>query len=192
MLTPVEQMLFILLAVFALGATYVGFKEMYEIVKRGQRELYLEHLPQRVTNALRIYLAQTTTLKMRRRWVTSLFHLAVVWGFTYYFLVNAADLLEGYLPNYHFLEDAGALGDLYRFAGDLLSVGVLVGVVYLMIRRFYLPSRKELTFHDNVLLHPKVKDGADPPRLADRGVVHPDPRRLALPGAVGAGRGDGR
>ena len=98
MLTPVEQMLFILLALFALGATYVGFKEMYEIIMRGQRELYLDQLPQRVINALRIYLAQTTTLKMRRRRVTSLFHLAVVWGFTYYFLVNVADLLRRLHP----------------------------------------------------------------------------------------------
>ncbi|MFN8560238.1 MAG: heterodisulfide reductase-related iron-sulfur binding cluster [Anaerolineae bacterium] len=159
MLTPVEQMLFILLAVFALGATYVGFKEMYEIVKRGQRELYLDGLPSRAINALRIYLAQTTTLQMRRRLVTSLFHLAVVWGFTYYFLVNLGDFLEGFVPNYKFLAETGALFDLYKLVGDVLSVGVLVGVVYLMLRRFYLPARKELTFHDNVVLHPKVKAG---------------------------------
>ncbi len=160
MLTPVEELLFILLTLFALGSTYVGFREMYLIIRRGGRELYLDDLPQRVFNALRLYITQQTTLKMRRRWVTSLFHLAVVWGFTYYFLVNAADLVNGFVPGYVFLADAGLLGDAYRLFGDLLSVGVLVGVVYLMIRRFYLPARVELTWHDNVLLHPKVKAGA--------------------------------
>lgn len=160
MLTSVEQMLFILLAVFALGSTYVGFKEMYDIINRGQRELYLDKLPSRAFNALRIYLTQTSTLKMRRRAVTNLFHLAVVWGFTYYFLVNAADLLEGYIPNYRFLEGTGIISDLYRLFGDVLSVAVLVGVAYLVARRFYLPAKKELTYHDNILLHPKVAAGA--------------------------------
>ena len=160
MLTPVEALLFILLTLFALASTYVGFQEMYAIIQRGQRELYLDHLPARVFNALRVYLAQTTTFKMKRRRLTSLFHLAVVWGFTYYFLVNVADVLEGFFPNYHFLEEAGIVGSVYRLLGDLLSVGVLVGVAYLLIRRFYLPARKDLTFHDNVLLHPKVKAGA--------------------------------
>jgi Fe-S oxidoreductase len=160
MLTSVEQMLFILLSLLAFGATYAGFKEMYDIINRGQRELYLDHLPARVIKALRVYLTQESTLKMRRRTVTNLFHLAVVWGFTYYFLVNLADGLEGFLPDYHFLEGAGLFSDAYRIFGDLFSVGVLVGVAYLILRRFVLPARKELTFHDNVLLHPKVKAGA--------------------------------
>jgi Fe-S oxidoreductase len=160
MLTPVEMMLFILLSLLALGATYVGFLEMYQIINRGQRELYLDRLPQRVWTALRVYLAQTSTLKMRRRRITSLFHLGVVWGFTYFFLVNVADGLEGFIPDYHFLEGAGIFSDLYRLGGDVLSVAVLVGVAYLIARRFILPARKELTFHDNVLLHPKVKEGA--------------------------------
>ncbi len=160
MLTPVEQMLFIILALLAVGAAYAGFKEMADVIGRGQRSLYLDHLPARVFTALRVYITQNTTLKMRRRWVTSLFHLAVVWGFTYYFLVNVADVIEGFFPNYTFLGDAGIFSDLYRLGGDLFSVAVIVGVIYLIIRRFYLPSRKELTFHANVLLHPKVQNGA--------------------------------
>ncbi len=160
MLTPVEQMLFLILSLLALGAAYAGFRDMVDVIGRGQRELYLDRLPARVITALRVYLTQNTTLKMRRRWITSLFHLAVVWGFTYYFLVNAADVIGGFMPNYVFLADAGVLGGIYQLGGDLFSVAVIVGVIYLMIRRLYLPSRKELTFHDNVLLHPKVKAGA--------------------------------
>jgi Fe-S oxidoreductase len=158
MLSPVEQMLFILLAVFALGATYHGFREMYQIVNRGEGRLHLDHLVSRAWNALMVYLSQRTTLKFRG--LTSLFHLGVAWGFTYYFLVNLGDGLEGFIPDFVFLGETGLIFDLYKLVGDTLSIAVLVGVVYFILRRFVLPNRKELTYHDNVLLHPQVKAGA--------------------------------
>ncbi|HLV33967.1 MAG TPA: heterodisulfide reductase-related iron-sulfur binding cluster [Spirillospora sp.] len=158
MLTAVEQMLFILLAALATAAALAGLVEMYRIINRGEGRLYLDHLPRRAWNALVIYLTQRTTLKTRR--ITSLFHVGVVWGFTFYFLVNLGDLLEGFLPDYVFLEEAGILFDLYRLAADIFSVAVLVGVAYFIIRRWYLPNRRELQFHDNILLHPQVKAGS--------------------------------
>ena len=157
MLTPVEQLLFIVLVLFALGATYAGFREMYLIVNRGEGKLYLENLPARLWNALVVYFTQRTTMKTRR--LTSLLHWGVVLGFTYYFLVNGADTLEGFIPGYRFLGE-GLFSNIYRLIGDILSVVVLVGVTYLILRRFVLPSGKQLTYHDNVLLHPKVKAGA--------------------------------
>lgn len=157
MLTTVEKLIFIMLGLIAIGATISGFIDMYKVIMRGQRELYLDKLPLRLFNAGKVYLAQTTTLKTRR--LTSLIHLGVVWGFTFYFLVNAADVLEGFIPNYFFLEGTGVLRDGYLLVGDILSVAVLGGVAYLMLRRFVLPAKKELKYHDNVLLHPKVKAG---------------------------------
>ncbi len=158
MLYPVEQMIFILLTLFAVGAAYYGFREMALIINRGQRELYLENLPRRVFEALRVYLAQNTTLKTRR--VTSLFHLAVVWGFTYYFLVNAIDGLRGFIPDFTLFEGGDVISSAYRLFGDIFSVGVLVGVTYFILRRFVLPNQRELKYHPNVLLHPKVAAGA--------------------------------
>ncbi|MFN8527675.1 MAG: (Fe-S)-binding protein [Anaerolineae bacterium] len=158
MLTTVEKMLFIMLSLVAVGATIAGFTEMVQIIWRGQRELYLDHLPRRLMNALRVYITQTTTLRTRR--LTSLFHLGVVWGFTYYFLVNVVDGLEGFFPNFHFLGDSGFFYDIYKILGDVLSVAVLAGVIYFILRRFVLPNKTDLQYHDNVLLHPKVKSGA--------------------------------
>ena len=158
MLTPVEQLLFILLAALVLGATAAGFRDAWRIINRGEGELDLTNVVPRAWNALMIYLTQRTTLKTRR--VTSLFHVAVVWGFTYYFLINLGDFLEGFLPDYVFLAETGLLYEVYRFAADVLSVAALVGVVYFIIRRWYLPNRKQLGFRDNVLLHPAVKTGA--------------------------------
>jgi Fe-S oxidoreductase len=157
MLTTVEKMVFLLLALFAIGATLSGFIEMYRVVYRGQGKLYLDRLPQRAWEALSIYVTQRTTLRTRR--LSSLLHLGIVWGFTYYFLVNFGDVLNGFIPNYTFLGDAGIIYDLYRLLGDLMSIAVLVGVSYFVLRRFVLPNRTELHYHDNILLHPKVKVG---------------------------------
>ncbi|MDZ4769090.1 MAG: (Fe-S)-binding protein [Chloroflexota bacterium] len=158
MLTPFEQMAFVLLALFAIGATYSGFAEMFGAINRGTRALYLDRLPARLFTAARVYLTQHTTLRARP--VTSLIHLGVVWGFTYYFLVNAADVLEGFLPDYTFLGDTGVFSTAYRLGGDLLSVVVLLGVGYFIARRFVLPNKRDLTYHDNILLHPQVRAGA--------------------------------
>ncbi|MBN8617366.1 MAG: 4Fe-4S dicluster domain-containing protein [Anaerolineae bacterium] len=158
MLTPVEQFLFILLALLAVGATYNGFREMYLIINRGEGKLYLDRLPQRAFKALGVYLTQNTTLKTRR--ISSLFHLGIVWGFTYYFLVNVVDGLKGFIPGFlDWLENLGVVYSLYRLIGDVLSIVVLIGVAYFLLRRFVLPNKKELEYHDNVLLHPKVKAG---------------------------------
>ncbi|PJF22678.1 MAG: [Fe-S]-binding protein, partial [Phototrophicales bacterium] len=74
--------------------------------------------------------------------------------------INVVDLLIGFISGFdETLKDFGILYDIYRLLGDVLSVAVLVGVVYFVLRRLYLPSKKELTYHDNVLLHPKVKEG---------------------------------
>ena len=96
MLTPVEKMLFLLLAALAVGAAVAGFRDMWRIINRGEGDLDLSNLVARAWNALLIYLTQRTTLKTRR--ITGLFHVAVVWGFTFYFLVNLGDFLEGFLP----------------------------------------------------------------------------------------------
>ena len=158
MLTDVEKMLFILLALFSLGASYAGFREMFLIIGRGQGELRLDGIFRRTLQALAVYLTQRTTLKTRP--LTSLLHWGVVLGFTFYFLINALDLLIGFLPGFERqLAQLGSVYDAYRVLGDALSIIVLVGVLYFVLRRFALPNRKALQFQDSVLLHPKVKDG---------------------------------
>lgn len=158
MLTPVEKVLFILLAVLAAGATIHGFQEMYQIINRGEGKLHFEKLPLRAWRALSIYLSQRTTLKTRR--LSSLFHLGIVWGFTFYLLVNLLDGLRGFVADFEStLKNFGVLYDGYRLTADVLSVAVLVGMTYFLLRRFVLPSKIELHYHENVLLHPKVTSG---------------------------------
>ncbi len=155
MLTVVEKFLFPLLVVGALALAYRGFLQMYKIIMRGEDDLALDNIVGRAVRATALYLSQQTTLKTRQ--LTSLLHLGVVWGFTLYFLVNLGDVLEGYIPDFKFLGN-GFIGDLYRLLADVLSIAVLVGVAYFLLRRFVWKDQ-QLTFHDNVLVHPKVKAG---------------------------------
>ena len=159
MLTDVEKMLFLMLALFSVGSTFAGVKAMFLIIGRGQGELHFDRIIRRVLTALTVYITQRTTLKTRP--LTSMIHWAVVLGFTWYFLVNAVDLLVGFLPDFEvWLAGGGGLYDGFRLLSDVLSVVVLVGIAYFILRRLVLPNKAALGFHDNVLLHPKVSAGA--------------------------------
>jgi Fe-S oxidoreductase len=159
MLTSVEKLVFFILALLAIGATYHGFREVWLIINRGEGKLHLNDLFKRAWKATEVYVTQKTTLKTRT--VASLFHLGIVWGFTFYFLVNVVDLLIGYIGGFEdTLKDFGILYDGFRFLADVLSIAVLVGVMYFILRRTVLPNKKDLEYHDNVLVHSKVKDGS--------------------------------
>lgn len=155
MLTLIEKILFAVAVLASLYFTYVTFSRMARVVLRGQGRLNFDDLPQRLRTGLIALIGQGRIL--RHRPVTSLFHFAIAWGFLFYFLVNAVDVLEGYLPGFHFLGDTAA-GGLYRLLADVLSVGVLIGMIYFLMRRFVVKS-PALRYHENVKLHPKVPAG---------------------------------
>lgn len=137
MLTLTEKLLFPAIVLLSLALSYRNFRLAFQIVRRGHPDLALDALPQRIWRALVVFLSQRTVLRARP--VTSLLHAFIAWGFTYYFLVNFGDMLEGFIPR--FLGD-GLLGALYRLRADLLSVAVLAGVIYFLIRRFATPARQ--------------------------------------------------
>jgi len=66
-------------------------------------------------------------------------------------------VLEGFIPNYIFL-GTSPLGNIYRLLADLLSVGVLVGMIALIIRRFVVKP-PTLTTRSDVLVHPRARAG---------------------------------
>ncbi len=158
MLTDVEKTLFLALALLSLGASYAGFRDMWRVIGRGQGRLHLDGLLRRAMTALAAYLTQRRTMKTRR--VTSIIHLGVVFGFTFYFLVNLVDLLIGFLPGFEArLVATGAAYAGFRLLADVLSVVVLLGVVYFVARRLLPPGKETLRFRSAVLLHPAVAAG---------------------------------
>jgi Fe-S oxidoreductase len=154
MLTPAEQILFLVIALTSLYLAQRYFRRAARVIGRGEGSLHFEKLPARIWRALDVTLTQRTVF--RARVATSAAHAFIAWGFLFYILVNAGDVLEGY-ANVEFL-GTGIIGNLYRLAADVLSVLVVLGMIYFLIRRFlaYAPA---LEFHDNVRLHPKVPGG---------------------------------
>lgn len=154
MLTPVEKILFIVAIAASLGLAQLFFRRAFAIIRRGEGSLAFDQLPGRVWRALDVTFTQRTVFRARA--ATSLMHGFVVWGFLYYVLINAGDALEG-LFDLTFL-GTGPVGDVYRLAGDVLSVLILTGMIYFLVRRF-VARAPALTIRENVKLHPHALPG---------------------------------
>lgn len=156
MLLPIEKILFGLLVAICLTATYNTFGQMGQIIMRGQGELNLKDLPQRIITGIIALLSQGRMIRHRK--ISSLFHYGVAYGFIFFLLVNLVDVLEGLIPNFQFLE-GNIIGNLFRLLADVLGAIVIIGVLYFLLRRFAFQS-KALVVRENVMQHPKVKDGS--------------------------------
>ncbi len=151
----IARVLFTLLALASLGASYVTFRRMARAIGRGQGKLSLDAWPARARRALRALIWQGDILRRRRG--TSLAHFVIAWGFLYYLLLNLVDLIELYAPGWQLLQ-AGALANIYRLVADLLSVGTLVAMLYFLARRF-VARAPALRIRANVRLHPAAASG---------------------------------
>jgi Fe-S oxidoreductase len=155
MLTLPERIFFLLVALLSLYLTALATWRIIRTISRGQGRPDWKALPGRVVGVVLKTVSFAPTF--RTRFVTSLFHAFVGWGFTYYLLVNIGDVLKGYIPGYQVL-GAGSLGNLYRLGADVLSGGVLLGMAYLIVRRF-LVRPDALATRATTLLHPKARAG---------------------------------
>jgi Fe-S oxidoreductase len=155
MLTLPEKILFLLLALVSLYLTARAAVRIARTIARGQGKVDWKVVPARLAGVLLKTISFAPTF--RGRLITSLFHALVGWGFAYYLLVNVGDVLEGYLLGFRFMGD-GRLGDVYRLGADLLSGSVLLGMAYLIVRRF-LVRPASLSTRDTTLLHPKARSG---------------------------------
>jgi Fe-S oxidoreductase len=155
LLTTVEKFIFVLAV---LATTYVAWRVTRRIlatIKRGKGEIDWNLARTRLLGVL--FKMITFQPVFRFRFWPSLFHGLVAWGFIYYLAVNLGDVLEGFIPGFHFL-GAGLIGGFYRAGADALSIAVLVGMAALAIRRFVLKS-PQLSTRDTVSLHPKARAG---------------------------------
>ncbi len=155
MLTLPEKLLFALAVLTSAIFTWRGVRRIIDIIGKGRGKPDWHLIPKRLLSTI----AKTLTLKptWRLRFGASLLHAFVVWGFTYYLLVNLGDVLSAYIPNFHFF-GSGVLGGIYRLLADILSVGVLIGMSSLLARRFIVRPRV-LTHAEDTMLHPKARKG---------------------------------
>ena len=159
MLTPAEKIVFFIFATVIGYFAYIGFKRVVDVIRGGEAHAFsrFDGFALRAGEAIWRTVSQRTVFR-DRPWV-SLFHSFIFFGFTFYLLVNLFDALKGYLPPSWLVGlDFGLLGDLYRLAADLFTVLVLVGVGYMLLRRFAAGDTR-LEHNARTLLHDKVSSG---------------------------------
>jgi Fe-S oxidoreductase len=152
MLSLVEKILFVLLAIGSLYYGGKGFYDVYRAIARGKADPRLDNLGERMLRALWIVLTQQSVFKMRP--LVSFLHALVFYGFVFYFLVNVVDVIEGFVP----FHARGGLWQPFNVLADLLTAGVLIGMMGLVIRRFFVRP-KDFAFPANVPLQPEVRAG---------------------------------
>jgi len=152
MLTVTEKVLFILLAMASLYFGGKRFYDVYRVIARGKPDMRFDDLGKRIWNAVWIVLSQQTVFKKRP--VVSLLHALVFYGFIYYFLVNLVDVVEGFVS----IHGRGGLWNVYNFLADLLTASVLIGMVGLILRRYFFHSN-DFSFASNVPVHEDARKG---------------------------------
>ena len=153
MLTLPEKILF---AIALLITFYVAYKVILRIIqttKRGTGEVDWNLAKQRFFEVFVKVAALLPTFNLRVG--TSIIHALVAWGFLYYMFVNTGDVLDGFIPDFHFLGQ-GTLGNFYRLGADIFSVFVLFGMTVLMIRRFII-NPPILSTREDVFLNDKIR-----------------------------------
>jgi Fe-S oxidoreductase len=160
MLTTVEKILFILLAI---GSFYYGGKRFYGVyrtIARGKPDDRFDDLGGRIWRALWIVVSQQSVFKTRP--LVSFLHALIFYGFVFYFLVNVVDVFEGFFA----LHARGGGWNPFNLAADLLTAAVLIGIFGMIVRRF-LVHPKDFAFADNVPL----RDGARAGIVRDSSIV---------------------
>ena len=153
MLLLEEKLLFALAVASTLVVAWFAMIRLAGQVSGGKGKADWKNLPKRLIRVL--FKVGTFQPVFRFRLLTSIFHALVGWGFGFYVLVNILDVLRGYLPGF---EIPGMVGNIYRLVADIFSIGVLVGALYFLLRRFVFRS-KLLSTRDSTLLNPQARTG---------------------------------
>ncbi len=155
MLSNIEKIIFIVIAIGALGLSSVTFGKMFKAISVGSNPIDWKRALLNFPKGLQVFISQRTLFKTRP--VIGFIHALVAWGFTLYLIVNVVDVLYGFIPGFHFFPNH-LIGKTYRIFVDAFTVLVLIGVVYFLIRRFILNDNR-LIINKPVMLSEEARVG---------------------------------
>ncbi len=155
MLTLAEKILFVIATLASLYFTYQGVQRIVKHIGSGQGKVNWSLIQKRVGELIvKVGLFQPV---FRLRFWPSLMHGLIGWGFLSFLLINLADLIYAY-TGWKMLEHIGLPGDIYRLIADVANVAILVGILYMIVRRFIVRT-PFLSTRGTTLLHPKARFG---------------------------------
>ena len=139
MLSNIEKIIFIIIAISAFSASYVTFGKMFKAISVGSQPIDWKKALWNFPKGLKVFISQNTLFKTRP--IVGFIHALVAWGFTLYLIVNVVDVLYGFIPDFHFFPNY-FIGKMYRIFVDVFTVLVLVGVFYFLVRRFIFNDKR--------------------------------------------------
>ena len=155
MLTLPEKAIFIIAVIITGYYSYQAIRILIQKLSIGQGKPDWNLIPKKLWQTIGKTLSLQTVWRLRP--IPSFFHALIVWGFIFYLVVNLGDVMMAFIPNFDFLGN-GLIGNIYRLTADLLSVGVIVGMMALIVRRFILKPANIET-RNSILLHEKAQTG---------------------------------
>jgi len=165
LLTTIEKIIFILLALVSAGFFFHGVKTIVDSIRKGRPAPELKNVPASLLKAGIAVLFQQTIFKARK-WISAI-HLGLFFGLLTYAFVNLVDVLEGFVPGFELVYGGKNLAfpflgapiiNAFNLIADLMSGALLFSITFMLARRFFVKD-KALTYRDNVLLNPKVISG---------------------------------
>jgi Fe-S oxidoreductase len=165
LLTTIEKIIFIALALVAAGFFFHGVKTIVDSIRKGRPAPELKNIPASLLNAGVKVLFQQPIFKARK-WISTI-HMGLFFGLITYAFVNLVDVLEGLIPGFDLVYGGRHLSfaflnapiiNIFNIIADLMSGALLFSITFMLVRRFFVKD-KALTYRDNVLLNPKVKSG---------------------------------
>ncbi|MDB2351046.1 (Fe-S)-binding protein [Candidatus Marinimicrobia bacterium] len=155
MLSNIEKIIFIIIAIGAFSASYVTFGKMFKAISVGPQQIDWKKALWNFPKGLKVFISQNTLFKTRP--IVGFIHALVAWGFTLYLIVNVVDVLYGFIPDFHFFPNY-FIGKMYRIFVDVFTVLVLVGVFYFLVRRFIF-NDKRLIINKPVMISEEARIG---------------------------------
>jgi len=135
MLSLPEKIIFILACILSFYFTYVGVKRIVAQISSGQGKVDWSLAVIRLGELIvKIGLFQPL-FRMKRRLVPSIVHAIIGWGFIGFLVILAGDFIKAF-TGIRILEHLGVFGDAYRLLAEILNIGLVLGAVFMGVRRF--------------------------------------------------------
>ena len=155
MFTFIENILFVLATIASVYFTYRGARRIVNHISNGRGKINWTIIPKRIGKV--ILKAGFFQNVFRFRLVPSIFHLLIGWSFLSLMVIDLTDPIYAF-SGVRVLDHLGLFGNLYKSLADLANVAVLVGILFMVTRRFIVRPAN-LSTRETMLLHPKARFG---------------------------------
>lgn len=188
MLSGMEQILLILFILATATAFILPVTLKIRIILSGLPEKRIDRVFKRFWSALTKVLFQRCTLKNERVW-TGIMHVFIFYGALTFDTATVNHTFEGFFPDF-FLFGKSSFGLFFSFLVDMFAILVLIGVAFLIFRRFIVrPKAYATTPLDSAAIYILLITATLSYLYFEAFsiIVHPQTERLAFLGGILAG-----